>query len=169
MTQITIIRDDITTMQTDAIVNAANNALSDGSGVNGAIQRAAGPQLLEKCLTLNGCDTGQAKITPGYNLPAKYIIHAVGPRWTGGHANEDRLLYDAYYNSMLLAKEHGVATIAFPNISTGIYDFPKNEAAIQALLAVNDFCKQYPDTFTEIFFVCYDEENYHIYYKILHG
>lgn len=169
MTKITIIREDITIMQTDAIVNAANTSLLGGGGVDGAIHRAAGSQLLEKCKTLNGCETGQAKITPAYNLRAKYIIHAVGPRWKGGDAGEAEQLYNAYHNSLLLAKEHSITTISFPNISTGIYDFPKKQAAVQALLAVNDFCKLHPDILTEIFFVCYDKENHQIYYNILHG
>lgn len=168
MIKITVIREDITTMRSDAIVNAANSSLLGGGGVDGAIHRAAGKQLLEECRKLDGCATGQAKITAGYKLPAKYVIHAVGPRWQGGNHGEPQLLYNAYYNSLQLALDNNIKTIAFPNISTGIFGYPKTDGALQALKAVNDFCKQHPDAFTEIFFACMDKENYQIYYNILH-
>lgn len=167
MIKITIVRNDITKMATDAIVNAANTSLLGGGGVDGAIHKAAGPALLEECKTLNGCETGQAKITKGYNLAAKHIIHAVGPRWHGGDKNEKQLLYNAYYNSLMLAMENHIHTIAFPNISTGIYGYPKQEAALIALVATNDFCKQHPDMLKEIYFVCFDDENNAIYRNIL--
>ncbi len=169
MAQIAVRQEDITSMHVDAIVNAANTALSGGSGVNGAIQWAAGPELLKECLSLNGCETGNAKITKGYNLPAKYVIHAVVPVWQGGNHNERQLLHDAYYRSLALAKDNDIRSIAFPNISTGIYGYPKREAAATALNVINDFCKKYPDAFDEIFLVCFDDENKNIYHEILKG
>lgn len=169
MTRIAVTQEDITSMHVDAIVNAANTALSSGSGVNGAIQRAAGPELLKECLSLNGCETGNAKMTKGYNLPAKYVIHTVGPVWQGGNHNEQQLLYNAYYRSLALAKDNNIRSIAFPNISTGIFGYPKREAAVTALNAIHDFCKKYPDAFNEIFLVCFDDENKNIYHEILKG
>jgi len=167
MTKITLEMGDITKQQTDAIVNAANTSLLGGGGVDGAIHRAAGKELLHECRLLHGCKTGQAKVTKGYLLPAKYIIHTPGPHWNGGKSNEKQLLHDSYFNSLVAAKDKGARTIAFPNISTGIYGFPKKEAAIAALTAVNDFCKQYPDTMAEIIFVCFDDENYNVYKDFL--
>jgi len=154
-------------MSTDAIVNAANTSLLGGGGVDGAIHRAAGPQLLDECRTLNGCKTGEAKITGGYNLRAKYVIHTAGPVWHDGTNNETQLLYNAYYNSLQLAKGNGVRTIAFPNISTGVYHFPKDQAAVTALKAVKDFITANPDALDEITFVCFDDENYNIYEALL--
>ncbi len=160
--KIEIIKGDITILEVDAIVNAANKSLLGGGGVDGAIHRAAGPQLLEECRMLNGCETGQAKITGGYNLPAKHVIHTVGPVWRSGNNNEEELLADTYKNSLEVALENSIKTIAFPNISTGIYGFPKEKAASIAIKVANEFLIDHPEI-EKVIFVCFDRENYEIY------
>lgn len=167
MTNLSVIKGDITKIKADAIVNAANSSLAGGGGVDGAIHRAAGPELLEACRKLNGCKTGEAKITGGYRLPAKYVIHAVGPVWQGGNNKEAELLHSAYDNSLQLAKQYSVKTIAFPNISTGVYHFPKQQAAEIAISAVQEFIAAHPGIFNEVTFACFDDENYSIYRALL--
>jgi O-acetyl-ADP-ribose deacetylase (regulator of RNase III) len=167
MTKLSLLKGDITTLHTDAIVNAANESLLGGGGVDGAIHRAAGPGLLAECRLLNGCPTGEARITKGYDLPARYVIHTVGPVWHGGNKGEALLLSNAYHNSLLLAKEQNISTIAFPNISTGVYHFPKEQAAAIAVNTVSQFINQQPDLLQELIFVCFDEENYSIYEPLL--
>lgn len=164
--QINLIQGDITQLEVYAIVNAANTGLLGGGGVDGAIHRAAGKQLLEECRTLNGCPTGDAKITKGYNLPAKHVIHTVGPVWNGGKYNEKELLTGCYKNSLQLAIENNCRTIAFPNISTGVYRFPKDIAAQIAISTVKSFIEK--NTIIEkVIFVCFDKENFEIYNKLL--
>jgi len=164
--RIILTRDDITKMEVDAIVNAANSRLLGGGGVDGAIHRAAGPQLLEECKTLNGCPTGSAKLTKGYKLPAKYVIHTVGPVWRGGNNNEVELLKNCYLTSLKIAVDNNCSTIASPNISTGIYGFPKKQAAEIAIDAVQD-CIRENEFIKTIYFVCFDQENYKLYTDIL--
>lgn len=166
MGKITLIKGDITKLDVDTIVNAANTTLLGGGGVDGAIHRAAGPELLEECKTLGGCPTGEAKITRGYRLPAKYVIHTVGPIWQGGKNNEDDLLASCYRNSLKLAEEYKIERIAFPNISTGVYRFPKERAAQIAINEVKKFLEN-TKIVKEVIFVCFDEENYMIYEYLL--
>lgn len=151
---ITIVRADITKLEVDAIVNAANSTLLGGGGVDGAIHRAAGPQLLEECRTLGGCPTGEAKITLGYNLPARYVLHTVGPVWRGGSQHEHTLLAQCYRNTLALATEHGIKTIAFPAISTGAFGFPHEQAAFIALTEMSNHIQQ--GTIREIICACFD-------------
>ena len=157
---------EITKLKVDVIVNAANNTLLGGGGVDGAIHEAAGIQLLEECRTLNGCETGEAKITKGYNLAAKYVIHTVGPVWKGGNYNEKELLSKAYKNVMITAIKNKIKTIAFPNISTGVYGFPKEAAAKIAINEVNKFLKT-DSTIDKVLFVCFNKENYDIYNSLV--
>jgi len=163
---ITIQQGDITKTTADAIVNAANTSLLGGGGVDGAIHRAGGPAILEACKQIRarqgGCNTGEAVITTAGKLPAKYVIHTVGPVWNGGERGEPALLANCYRNTLQLAVENGVKTIAFPNISTGIYRFPKPLAAAIALKEVKAFLADHKEI-EEVLFVCFDEENYSLY------
>ena len=165
--RISIVQGDITRMDVDAIVNAANNSLLGGGGVDGAIHRAAGPQLLEETRTLGGCPTGEARITGGYNLPAKWVIHTVGPIWKGGDNGEDELLASAYRNSLKLADERGVRTIAFPSISTGAYGFPVARAARIALREISDFLEAEPQSVEQVILVAFGERTYRAYTEAL--
>lgn len=148
---------DITTLAFDAIVNAANESLSGGGGVDGAIHRAAGPQLLEACRRIGGCPTGEARITQGYGLPARYVIHTVGPVWRGGQFREPELLAAAYRSSLLVALENGLRTVAFPAISTGVYGYPAGPAAEIAVSTVAEMMAADPAAFSEIMFCCFSE------------
>lgn len=165
---ISLLRGDITLQAADAIVNAANQSLLGGGGVDGAIHRAAGPMLLEECRMLGGCPTGEARITKGYNLPAKHVIHTVGPIWRGGQQSEATLLHNAYHNTLTLANQYKLKSIAFPNISTGVYGFPKPLAAQIAIKCVKNFIQKnsHPKLVT---FVCFDDENFQIYKRLLDG
>ncbi len=166
MAKIELIQGDITTITADAIVNAANKTLLGGGGVDGAIHKAAGKELLEECKTIGGCQTGDAKITKAYNLPAKYVIHTVGPVWNCGNSSEDKLLMSCYKKSLELALEYNLKSIAFPNISTGIYKFPKQRAAIIAVHQIHEFIRNNNKP-EKIIFVCFDNENYELYRKLL--
>ncbi|TGL80021.1 O-acetyl-ADP-ribose deacetylase [Leptospira yasudae] len=168
--RIELIQGDLTTLKVDAIVNAANNSLLGGGGVDGAIHRAGGPAILEECYKIRdkqgGCKTGEAVITTAGKMPSRFVIHTVGPVWHGGKNQEDQLLFSAYKNSLQLAKEHSLKTIAFPNISTGIYGFPKERAAKIAIQSVLESLKG-DDRIEKVFFVCFDTENFEIYKALL--
>jgi len=161
-TKIKIVKGDITKLTVDAIVNAANKTLLGGGGVDGAIHRAAGPKLLEECKTLGGCETGETKITKGYNLNAKYVIHTVGPVWYGGNNSEGEKLSSCYKKSLELAEKIGIKTIAFPSISTGVYGFPIEKAAPIAMAEVKKFVDE-KDVLEEIIFVLFSDKDYVLY------
>jgi O-acetyl-ADP-ribose deacetylase len=165
-TRLEILVGDITGLALDAIVNAANSSLLGGGGVDGAIHRAAGPELLEACRKLQGCPTGEAKLTPGFRLPAKYVIHTVGPVWHGGTRGEDQDLASCYKNALELARGHGLKTIAFPAISTGVYGFPADRAA---RIAVATVAAALPGPFAQIVFCCFSEASAEHHRRALDG
>lgn len=170
--KIDLLKTDITSIEADAIVNAANSSLLGGGGVDGAIHRKGGQAILDACMAIRqkqgGCKTGEAVITTAGNLPAKYVIHTVGPVWNNGKSGEAELLASCYRNSLRLAAKHAVKSIAFPNISTGIYHFPKEAAAQIAIQTVQAFAAQGDQGVSEVIFVCFDAENFGIYQSILH-
>jgi O-acetyl-ADP-ribose deacetylase len=166
MKQIEALQGDITKQAVDAIVNAANTTLLGGGGVDGAIHRAAGPELLEECRRIGGCPTGEARLTRGYHLPATYVIHTVGPVWSGGKRGETELLRDCYVNALKLAHEHGITSIAFPSISTGAYRYPIEQAATIAVETVREDLKR-PTSVKLVRFVCFSERDLDVYRKLL--
>jgi O-acetyl-ADP-ribose deacetylase (regulator of RNase III) len=161
-----VVQGDITTMDVDVIVNAANNSLLGGGGVDGAIHRAAGPRLLDECRTLGGCATGDAKITRGYDLPARWVVHTVGPVWHGGGRGEDDLLASAYRRSLEVAAENGARTVAFPSISTGVYGFPVERAAPIAIREIAHFLRE-NDSIDKVYMVTHTPEAYEVYRRAL--
>lgn len=169
MTEIRVTLDDITRVRADAIANAANTSLMGGGGVDGAIHRAAGAELLAECRGLHGCETGKAKITKGYRLPVKYVLHTPGPVWHGGNQGEEALLASCYRSCLELALEHGCRTVAFPSISTGVYRFPLELAAPIAVETVRSFCEAHPGDFDWVSFVCFDERTGSTYERALKG
>lgn len=168
-TKLSAVRADITTLDMDAIVNAANSSLLGGGGVDGAIHRAAGPQLLEECKTLGGCPAGEARLTQGYRLPARHVIHTVGPVWHGGAEGETELLASCYRTSLELATENAIRTIAFPGISTGVYGYPVAEAAEIAVSTSRTFTDDNPGQIDEVTFCCFSDGDLQIYQQLLGG
>jgi len=166
MANLSAIQIDITTLEVDAIVNAANNSLLGGGGVDGAIHRAAGTELLAECRALGGCKTGEAKVTKGYRLPARYVIHTVGPVWHGGNHNEEELLASCYRSALVLARQVEVKTIAFPCISTGVYHFPKQRAAEIAVKTVQEVVDS-NDNIVQVYFVCFAVDDFDTYQMLL--
>lgn len=166
MDKLRVDRGDITKLHVDAIVNAANKTLLGGGGVDGAIHRAAGKELLEECKSLHGCDTGEAKLTKGYKLPAKYVIHTVGPVYSG-RAQDEKDLYHCYWNSLELAAENDIHSIAFPAISTGVYGYPVYEATVIAVKTVSDWIQKHDKYRIEVIFSCFDERTYRTYQEEL--
>ena len=170
---IKVVQGDITLLNVDVVVNAANESLLGGGGVDGAIHRAAGKELEQACRKIHnekgGCKTGEAVITTGGNLPAKYVIHTVGPVWQDGKHQEPELLFRAYLNSLRLASEYGLKTIAFPNISTGVFGFPKQQAASIAISTVVDFLNNATTSIKQVIFICFDFENYSLYCNLVNN
>jgi O-acetyl-ADP-ribose deacetylase (regulator of RNase III) len=164
--RIKLVQGDITKLEVDAVVNAANSALAGGAGVDGAIHRAGGPKIMEECQKIGHCAPGDAVVTAGGNLPAKFVIHTVGPVWRGGDSREDQLLMNAYENSLKRAVENNVSSIAFPNISTGIYGFPRLEAARIAIAAVGGFLAK-DKSIKEVIFCCFEDGNYELYKQLM--